>query len=110
MDFFVIMKTLQKTTLVLVLALFAVRAPGQTELTNPPGRVYRDHVEPHWFADEDGVTNQFWYRVNLPDNGREFIVVNAATGKREPAFDQKAGGSGFESNSGKNRGRGTFAG
>ena len=48
--------------------------------TNAPTRIYRDRVQPHWFADVTGETNEFWYRVTLPQNRREFILVNAATG------------------------------
>ncbi len=73
----------------MLVVFVAACASGQNTRTNSAGRIYRDRVEPHWFAGASGETNQFWYRVNLPDNGREFIMVNAATGKREPAFDQK---------------------
>jgi dipeptidyl-peptidase-4 len=45
-------------------------------------KVLRDHVTPHWFAGADGVTNQFWYRVDLPDGGHEVVAINAATGER----------------------------
>ena len=48
-------------------------------------KVFRDRVEPHWFAGADGVTNQFWYRVNLPGGKSQFFTVNAATGTREIA-------------------------
>ena len=79
-----------QTIIILMFVVFAAACVrGQNSRTNSASRIYRDRVEPHWFADATGETNQFWYRVNLPDNGREFIVVNAATGKREPAFDQK---------------------
>ncbi|HET6249535.1 MAG TPA: DPP IV N-terminal domain-containing protein [Tepidisphaeraceae bacterium] len=47
-------------------------------------RVYRDHIEPHWFADH----GQFWYRNALAGGASEFVLVNAETGKRAPAFDQ----------------------
>src|SRR5262245_60234691 len=56
-----------------------------TEL-NPPPRLYRDKVEPHWFANDE----RFWYRNDLRDGAREFIVVDAGRGKREPAFDHEA--------------------
>jgi dipeptidyl aminopeptidase/acylaminoacyl peptidase len=49
-------------------------------------RVYRDKVEPHWFA----ANTQFWYRNTLPNHGREFIHVDAAKGTRSPAFDHAA--------------------
>ncbi|MFI5380492.1 MAG: DPP IV N-terminal domain-containing protein [Tepidisphaerales bacterium] len=47
------------------------------------GRVYRDRVEPHWFA---GNTH-FWYRNDLPGDAREFVLVDATAGRRMPAFD-----------------------
>ena len=46
-------------------------------------RVYRDHVEPHWFADH----TRFWYRNSLRDGASEFVLVNAEAGTRSPAFD-----------------------
>ncbi|QOV89717.1 prolyl oligopeptidase family serine peptidase [Humisphaera borealis] len=45
--------------------------------------VYRDKIDPHWSADG----SQFWYRNDLPGGQREFIRVDAAAGKRAPAFD-----------------------
>src|SRR4051812_23763143 len=49
-------------------------------------RVYKDRVNPHWFANN----SRFWYRNDLPNDGREFIVVDAEAGKRTPAFDREA--------------------
>jgi dipeptidyl-peptidase 4 len=46
-------------------------------------RVYRDRVVPHWFANQ----TRFWYRNDLPNGGREFILVDAQQGTRQPAFD-----------------------
>ncbi|HEX2971842.1 MAG TPA: DPP IV N-terminal domain-containing protein, partial [Tepidisphaeraceae bacterium] len=46
-------------------------------------RVYRDRVDPHWFANN----TRFWYRNNLRDGAREFILVDAEKGTRQPAFD-----------------------
>ena len=34
-------------------------------------KVFHDHVVPHWFAGPDGVTNQFWYRVDSPGGRTE---------------------------------------
>ncbi len=45
-------------------------------------------VEPHWFANLKGETNYFWYRADLPQGQREFILVDAGDGQRRPAFDQ----------------------
>ncbi|MCC6511569.1 MAG: prolyl oligopeptidase family serine peptidase, partial [Pirellulaceae bacterium] len=46
-------------------------------------KVFRDRVIPHWSADG----NRFWYRNDLDNNQREFIVVDAVAGSRQPAFD-----------------------
>lgn len=48
-------------------------------------KVFKQRVAPHWLA---GNT-QFWYRNDLADEAREFILVNAETGTRQPAFDHK---------------------
>ncbi|HEU4988837.1 MAG TPA: DPP IV N-terminal domain-containing protein [Gemmatimonadaceae bacterium] len=44
--------------------------------------VIDDAVQPHWFG-----PNRFWYR-NRSADGYEFLVVDATTGIRRPAFDQ----------------------
>ncbi len=46
-------------------------------------KVFRQHVTAHWLA---GNT-RFWYRNDLAGGAREFIMVDAEQGKREPAFD-----------------------
>ena len=48
-------------------------------------KVFKTRVEPHWFADGD----MFWYRNDLADDAREFIVVDAVKGKRERGFDHE---------------------
>jgi len=48
-------------------------------------KVFRDRVTPHWFADNA----RFWYRNDLADNAREFIVVDVWAGIRGPAFDHE---------------------
>jgi dipeptidyl aminopeptidase/acylaminoacyl peptidase len=63
----------------------AICACAQNDRTNTRANVYGDRVEPHWFAGADGVTNQFWYRVDLPDGKSQVIKVNAETGTREIA-------------------------
>lgn len=45
-------------------------------------KVFRDKVTPNWF---DGG-RRFWYRVDLPGQAREWILVDAQVGKRELAF------------------------
>jgi dipeptidyl aminopeptidase/acylaminoacyl peptidase len=42
-------------------------------------------VIPHWV----GATDRFWYRHDNP-TGFDFVLVNAATGRKQPAFDQVA--------------------
>ncbi|MBN1844918.1 MAG: prolyl oligopeptidase family serine peptidase [Sedimentisphaerales bacterium] len=48
-------------------------------------RVFKMRISPHWFADG----SRFWYRNDLPDDTREYILVDAAAGKRQPAFDHE---------------------
>ena len=55
--------------------------------TNSPPRLYRDKIDPHWFAIDGGETNRFWYRLQLSDGEKEFILVDAAGGTRQAAFD-----------------------
>jgi dipeptidyl aminopeptidase/acylaminoacyl peptidase len=74
---------------VLLAALFVSAAEIiSAQSTNiPPARptpkIYRDKIEPHWFAGN----SKFWYRVDLADKRREFILVDAENGTRTPAFD-----------------------
>jgi hypothetical protein len=56
--------------------------------TSSPPRIYRDKIDPHWFAIAGGETNRFWYRLQLPHGGKEFVLVDAAAGTRQPAFDE----------------------
>src|SRR5439155_24654613 len=56
------------------------RGPGREE---GPRRVFKDRVIPHWFHDN----TRFWYRNDLRDGAKEFIVVDAGRATREPAFD-----------------------
>jgi dipeptidyl aminopeptidase/acylaminoacyl peptidase len=54
-------------------------------------RVFRDRVAPHWFHDD----TRFWYRNDLRGDMKEFIVVDAVRGTREPAFDHVKLAAGF---------------
>ncbi|HEY3857305.1 MAG TPA: prolyl oligopeptidase family serine peptidase [Verrucomicrobiae bacterium] len=67
--------------------LFVATATAQNSRTNAPSLVFRDSVEPHWFAGADGQTNKFWYRVTTGRNSHEFILVDAREGKRSSAFN-----------------------
>src|SRR5205085_2642492 len=57
----------------------------QQRKKGPPaaGRVYKDKVTPHWFADE----TKFWYRNDLKGGAKEFVLVDAEKGTRGPVFD-----------------------
>jgi hypothetical protein len=49
----------------------------------PSGRVYKSRITPHWFQDN----TRFWYVNELRDGAKEFILVDAERGVRQPAFD-----------------------
>jgi dipeptidyl aminopeptidase/acylaminoacyl peptidase len=77
--------------LLLLLTPILASAQGTKEdydrATNLPGKyqgtVIRDRVEPHMLP---GGTS-FWYRVDLPEGEREFVLVDAVKGERKLAFD-----------------------
>ena len=76
-----------------IIALILTLLGAVSVFAQPTGRipsrlVFRDRVEPHWFAGADGETNRFWYRLDLAEGKREFILVDASAGTRQPAFDQ----------------------
>ncbi len=48
-------------------------------------RAYKLRLNPEWSDDGDYL----WYRNDLRDNRREFILVDAERGTREPAFDHE---------------------
>ncbi len=49
-------------------------------------QVFRDRVAAHW--SKDG--NRFWYRVDVGQGKKEFLLVDAESGSRQPAFDHAA--------------------
>ncbi len=48
--------------------------------------MYKSQVAPNWFADN----TKFWYRNDLSGGAREFVLVDVASGTRQPAFDHEA--------------------
>src|SRR3954469_2261548 len=73
------------TTLAVLAVLACVRevsAQGRRFAAQPAG-VYKDRITPNWFKDN----TEFWYRNELRNGEREFILVDTENGKREPAFD-----------------------
>jgi dipeptidyl aminopeptidase/acylaminoacyl peptidase len=51
----------------------------------PERGVYKAQITPHWFQEN----TRFWYRNDLRDGAKEFIVVDAEHGTRQPAFDHQ---------------------
>lgn len=76
----------QRHGLTLIQCVLLLLASCSFEQTAEAQRVYRDRVQPKWFGDQ----SQFWYRNDLPDAKREFILVDANKGDRTPAFDHAA--------------------
>lgn len=48
-------------------------------------KVYKSRIQPYWFGDNA----RFWYRNDLADGKREFVLVDAKAGSKKPAFDHK---------------------
>lgn len=71
--------------LMLLLTLLAEVAAQSinTPPLRPEPKIYRDRIEPHWFSGN----NKFWYRLDLAQGQREFVLVDAVKGTRAPAFD-----------------------
>jgi dipeptidyl aminopeptidase/acylaminoacyl peptidase len=87
---------LPRVALPAILALLALSAPAQPDadsLHEPPQRrgrapergVYKATIAAHWFQNN----TKFWYRNDLRDGAKEFIVVEAGQGARRPAFDHE---------------------
>jgi dipeptidyl aminopeptidase/acylaminoacyl peptidase len=51
----------------------------------PERGVYKSQITPHWFQNN----TRFWYRNDLRDSAKEFIMVEAEHGTRRPAFDHQ---------------------
>ncbi|MEW4568314.1 prolyl oligopeptidase family serine peptidase [Tautonia sp. JC769] len=49
------------------------------------GTVFKTRIRPHWSQD----CSRFWYRNDLHDGRREFVVVEPDRGIRRPAFDHE---------------------
>src|SRR5688500_5939524 len=46
-------------------------------------KVFKARVTPHWLEGN----SRFWYRNDLAEGKREFVLVDAEKGTREAAFD-----------------------
>ena len=51
----------------------------------PERGVYKARINPHWFQNDA----RFWYRNDLKGGAKEFILVEAERGNRQPAFDHQ---------------------
>src|SRR5579862_2835539 len=47
------------------------------------GKVFRASVKPHWI----GGSGYFWYRNDLSEGRREFVLVDPKIPAKRPAFD-----------------------
>jgi len=59
------------------------RALNLSETT--ANKVFKDRVTAHWMKDN----KRFWYRNDLPENKREFILVDTEKGIRQRAFNHE---------------------
>ncbi|MEX2316541.1 MAG: prolyl oligopeptidase family serine peptidase [Pirellulales bacterium] len=50
-----------------------------------PSGVYMSTIQPHWFAGNA----KLWYRNDLRDDVKQFMLVDAERGTRAPAFDHR---------------------
>jgi dipeptidyl aminopeptidase/acylaminoacyl peptidase len=75
--------------LTLALAILAANpaapqdSPQRKKGFGPTSGLNKVEVIPHWFADD----TKFWYRTDTKGGVREFILVDADSGKKAPAFD-----------------------
>ena len=51
----------------------------------PERGVYKARINPHWLRNDA----RFWYRNDLKGGAKEFILVEAERGNRQPAFDHQ---------------------
>jgi dienelactone hydrolase len=56
---------------------------AQRLATQAQGRVFKATLTPHWFD----AGKRFWYRNDTKDKTKDFVLVDAEKGTRQPAFD-----------------------
>ena len=66
---------------ILLLLLFSI--PASAQRGGGSNLVFRADVRPNWLADG----HRFWYRVSTGPQTHDFVLVDAGTGTRQPAFD-----------------------
>jgi dipeptidyl aminopeptidase/acylaminoacyl peptidase len=87
------MNRLQHISFVLVFLCFGALASAQGTKSDyeradklgglVQGKVFKAKVTPHWLEGN----SRFWYRNDLAEGKREFVLVDAEKGTRETAFD-----------------------
>ena len=80
---------------IVVFGILMLAAPTRAQLQEPSqgtqrpsqsgAKVYKAQITPHWFNNN----TRFWYRNDLRGGGKEFVLVDAEHGRREPAFDHQ---------------------
>ena len=60
-------------------------------------KVFRATIAPHWLGDN----KRFWYRNDLAEGHREFVLVDAPAGTRGPAFDHTRSAAALAKSAGK---------
>jgi dipeptidyl-peptidase-4 len=78
-------RKLSLTTLIIMGFFFSLQPSSLGQPRWQRSRVYKTSIHPHWFADN----TRFWYRNDLADGAREFIMVDVLKGLRAPAFDHQ---------------------
>ena len=69
-----------------------VSSQGRSRSERKVQGVYKTRIEPHWFvlkAPDGAEDTCFWYRNDLADGERQFIMVDVLKELREDAFDHK---------------------
>ena len=74
-----ILHFLKKPTWFALLAFFGLGFSSVAKAA----RVYKERIQPRWAGDG----SHFWYHNDLPEGGREFVLVDLLEGTREQAFD-----------------------
>src|SRR5689334_21848422 len=57
-------KLLLKLIVPATFLFITVGLPAQETRTNAARLVFRDRIDPNWFADAGGQTNRLWYRLD----------------------------------------------
>tara|TARA_B100000945_G_scaffold321497_1_gene336445 strand:+ start:1690 stop:3960 length:2271 start_codon:yes stop_codon:yes gene_type:complete len=59
-----------------------------SSINDANNKMIRDRLNPNWIEKD----NKFWYRVDLHNGQRQWIVIDCIAGTRQPAFDHASVG------------------